>query len=147
MPTCPKCAFSIDEEAKVCPWCENPVGNAGETTEDSGGRTVSVPIDKPSPISPEALSTLSFVGWAVAIISVIAGIATLMNTPESRYARDAAGLRTIYLAIGWSQIIGGFIAGLFFNVVAGIGRAVLDVWTAQQGKGADVMRGGTDRPI
>ncbi len=103
------------------------------TAESSGVRPISQPAAA-APISTDALSFLTFVGWAVAVISVIAGIVTLMNTPESGYLRDTTGLRTIYLAIGWSQIIGGIITGVFLNVVADIGRAVLDLWKAQHRK-------------
>ena len=106
---------------------------AQAASESVGVMPVSQPT-RPAPISIEALGFLRFVGWAVAIISVIAGIVVLVNTPESGYTRDATGLRTIYLAIGWSQIIGGIITGVFLNIVAGIGRAVLDLWRAQHEK-------------
>lgn len=91
-----------------------------------------MPTIKTEPISRAALTFVRIAGWAIAVISVIAGIVVLVNTPESTYIAGASGVRVIYLAMGWSQIIGGIITGVLLNVVAGIGNAVLDIWNAKQ---------------
>ena len=83
---------------------------------------------KANPISSEAVNILRVSAWVIAIGNIICGIIVLMNTPEYRYATDLNNLRTLYLVTGWSQIVGGIIAAAFFHVIAGIAKAVLDLW-------------------
>jgi len=75
----------------------------------------------------------------MALIGVIAGIVVLVNAPDapSDYAKDALTEiqrtnRMVYFVLGWSQTIGGLVAGLLLYVVGGIGQAVLDLWKGQQ---------------
>src|SRR5258708_1497463 len=106
MAKCTRCGAKAGFMMSICPACElgriDEIDQGTAEGERSTAETAGVrPISEsavPVPISTDALSFLTVISWAVAIISVIAGIVTLMNTPESGYLKDATGLRTIYLA-------------------------------------------------
>jgi hypothetical protein len=94
---------------------------AADGTESNGSTT-----SKAAPFSDSETGLLRFLGFAAAAIGVIGGLITLANIP------DAPVLNMLYLAIGGAEIVSGVTTGVFLYVVAGIGDAVLDLWTAQQ---------------
>lgn len=99
---------------------------AADGTESNGSTTA-----KPPPFSESETGLLRLLGFAAGGIGLIGGLITLANTP------DAPVLNMLYLAIGGAEIVSGVTTGTFLYVVAGIGDAVLDLWTAQQnGKAA-----------
>lgn len=87
-----------------------------------------------------ATTLLRFVGFAMALIGVVAGGVILMDAPAERptplygAVSGDSPFRMVYLVIGWAYIVGGLTTGLLFYVVAGIGDAVRDVWRAAQDK-------------
>lgn len=79
------------------------------------------------PISVNALICLRVLGWIVAISGVIAGIVMLATAPETQNP-----VKLIHLSVSWMVLISSLAAGVFLNVVAGIGSAVLDIWMARE---------------
>lgn len=141
--TCKHCGQEVESHIDECSNCGTginwtpPTGRQKIIQSNEVKKTV-LPAKDP-PYSTDSTSILRFVGLAIGIIGVIAGIVVLFNSPEapSEYSRDALSQiqnanRMVYLVVGWSQIVAGITAGVFLYVVAGIGDAVLDLWNAQQ---------------
>lgn len=98
------------------------------------------------PLGTTAPMLLRILGVAVGVVGVIAGLMVLANAPPAPSApvvplygdtmptRIQSATRTLYLAIGWGQIIGGIGVGTLLYTVAGIADTVREMWAAQPGK-------------
>jgi uncharacterized membrane protein YvbJ len=133
---CKHCGHEVDDALNNCPKCKTgKYWGASETEKRSAGIAVEHAqlIGNRMPISNSAIGFLRFMGIVFAIIGVISGVVILANAP-SQNDDIAALFRTIHFAVGFAQIIGGITTGVLLYVVAGIGKAVLDLWEAQKNK-------------
>ena len=115
-------------------------------TEPPKSITEKSPIELFVPISSGHITFMKVAAWLVMIVGVIGGLITLLNAPKApeefeRFLPTTALLydiksvnRIVYVALGWSQIIGSVITGSLLLMVANIGKATLDLWIAHKQK-------------
>jgi uncharacterized membrane protein len=146
--TCKHCGEQVRGhfvECSSCGYVKNwsPPTETESLSPDAIVPEISSPAKTP-PFSDAATGFLRILAFGIAIVGVIAGIVVLANSPTApsdiavRFGSNdlptqiQSANRMLYLAVGWGQIIAGITTGVFLYVVAGIGDAVLDLWTAQQ---------------
>ena len=101
------------------------------------------PTTSAVPIDTAMTTFLRLAGIALALFGIMEGIMILSNAPATPAStvplygdplptQIQSATRTVYLVLGWAQIIGGVTGGVLLYTVAGIGEAVRDLWVAQQ---------------
>ncbi|MDX6272328.1 MAG: hypothetical protein QOD28_3551 [Acidobacteriota bacterium] len=100
------------------------------------------PATSAVPIDTAMTTFLRLAGMALALFGIMAGIMILSNAPAAPAStvplygdplptQIQSATRTVYLVLGWAQIIGGVTGGVLLYTVACIGDAVRDLWKAQ----------------
>jgi RNA polymerase subunit RPABC4/transcription elongation factor Spt4 len=135
MPACPNCTFTINKDAKVCPWCDNPVDAMYAPTKDTSGAIVagssqvSALMKRYRDAYLVAKVTDGFggmikgIGIAIAVLLALVGF-MLMGNSRARDATFALGVMTLM-----SGVVAGvwiYIAGVLVSTQGQILKASLD---------------------
>ena len=114
MPSCPNCSFTIDSNAKVCPWCEHAVNADYASVKDSSG-VVAAGSDRISALMRRyrdaylvAKVTDGFGGMIKGIGIVIAVLLALVSL--MLMGKDAS------FALGVVMLMSGIIAGVWIYI-------------------------------